>query len=47
MNAHALAALTTRQPDHYPSTEEWIEHCAAIQYAWDALDEAVRPEIQQ
>ena len=46
MNAHALAATTTREPDHYPTTEEWIAYCASIQCAWDALDAAVRSEVR-
>lgn len=47
MNAHALAATTTRQPDHYPTTEEWIEHTAAVSLAWSALEAAVRPEVDR
>lgn len=47
MNAHALAATTTREPETHPTTEEWITYCAAIQCAWDALDQAVRSEVDR
>lgn len=46
MNAHALAA-TTRQPDGWPTTEEWIAHTAAVTLAWSALDAAVREEVDR
>lgn len=42
MNAHALAAVHTRQPETHPTTEEWIAHTAAVTLAWSALDRAVR-----
>lgn len=47
MNAHAIAALHTRQPDDWPTTDEWIEHCAAVHLAHSALDAAVRDEIER
>lgn len=47
MNAHALAATTTREPETHPTTEEWITYCAVIQCAWDALDRAVRSEVTE
>ena len=42
MNAHALAATHTRQPETHLTTEEWITHTAAVTLAWSALDRAVR-----
>ena len=45
MNAHALAAVTTREPDD-DSREEWIAYCVAIQFAWRSLDRAVREELE-
>lgn len=47
MNAHALAALTTRQPETHPTTEEWIVHTVAVTLTWSALDRAVRPEVDR
>lgn len=45
MNAHALAATTTRQPETHPTTEEWIVHIVTVTLAWGALDAAVRSEV--
>lgn len=45
MNAHALAATTTGEPAD-GSREEWIAHCVAIQMAWQAIDQAVREELE-
>ena len=45
MNAHTLAATTTRQPETHLTTEGWIAHTAAVTLAWSALDAAVREEI--
>lgn len=45
MNAHALAASTTRQPETHPTTEEWVAHTAAVTLAWSALDTIVRDEV--
>lgn len=47
MNAHALAATTTRQPDGWPTTEEWVVHTAAVTLAWSALDVAIRSEVDR
>ena len=46
MNAHALAALNTRQPETHPTTDEWIEHTVCVTLAWSALSAAVKREIE-
>lgn len=46
MNAHALAALNTRQPETHPTTEEWVEHTVCVMLAWSALSAAVEREIE-
>ena len=46
MNAHALAATTTREPAN-DSLDEWIVYCVAIQMAWRSLDRAVREEVDR
>ena len=46
MNAHALAATTTREPDE-ATREAWIAHCVAIQMTWRAIDQAVREEVDR
>lgn len=45
MNAHALAAVHTRQPAE-ETREAWIVHCTAICCAWGAFDAAVRRELE-
>lgn len=47
VNAHALAALTTRQPETHPTTDEWIVHTITVTLAWDALEAAVREEVSR
>ena len=46
MNAHALAAVTTREPAD-DSEEEWIRHTVAVTLAWRSLDRAIREEVEQ
>jgi hypothetical protein len=46
MNAHALAAIHTRQPED-ASLEAWIAHTAAVTLAWSALVVAVREEVDR
>lgn len=46
MNAHALAARYTRQPDGWPTTEEWVAHTAAVTLAWSALDREIRGAVE-
>lgn len=46
MNAHALAALTTGENDEQTTLDEWIAHTVAVTLAWEALQAAVRDEIE-
>lgn len=46
VNAHALAALNTRQPEDWPTTEEWIVHTVCVSLAWSALHETISREIE-